>query len=89
LSDTQLSYHQYANKKKRLVNSLGNGYTGVNHIKSGCAFWLIARLLIARLLIGSSTTFNGLNGCFYMLQAGVPTSFADERVANKLDATGN
>ena len=33
--------------------------------------------------------FSGLNGCFYMLQQGVPTTFADERVAGKLDAAGN
>ncbi len=45
--------------------------------------------LASKSITGTSTTFSGLNGCFYMLQAGVPTSFADERVANKLDATGN
>ncbi|HAX76581.1 MAG TPA: hypothetical protein DCY88_12260 [Cyanobacteria bacterium UBA11372] len=52
MSDTQQSYHKYANKKKRLVNSFGNGYTGVNRIKSGCAFLLIASLVIASLVIG-------------------------------------
>jgi hypothetical protein len=45
--------------------------------------------LASKSITGISTTFSGLNGCFYMLQAGVPTSFADERVAGKLDATGN
>ena len=45
--------------------------------------------LASKSITGTSTTFSGLNGCFYMLQEGVPTSFADERVANKLDATGN
>ena len=45
--------------------------------------------LASKSITGTSTTFSGLNGCFYMLQEGVPTSFADERVAGKLDATGN
>jgi hypothetical protein len=35
-----------------------------------------------------STTFSGLQGCFYMLQQGVPTSFAAERVSGKMDAQG-
>ena len=39
-------------------------------------------------ITGISTTFGGLKGCFYMLQAGVPKSFEAERVAGKLDASG-
>jgi hypothetical protein len=44
--------------------------------------------LASKSITGISTTFSGLNGCFYMLQAGVPTSFAEERVAGKMDAKG-
>lgn len=39
-------------------------------------------------ITGISTTFSGLNGSFYMLQAGVPTAFLAERVAGKKDASG-
>lgn len=39
-------------------------------------------------ITGISTTFAGLNGSFYMLQAGVPTAFNEERVGNKNDASG-
>ncbi|MGH3988736.1 MAG: hypothetical protein ACRDTZ_15705 [Pseudonocardiaceae bacterium] len=44
--------------------------------------------LASKSVTGISTTFSGLNGCFYMLQAGVPTAFVEERVAGKLDASG-
>ncbi len=37
---------------------------------------------------GIMSTFSGLNGCFYMLQDGVPTAFAAERVAEKADMKG-
>ena len=37
---------------------------------------------------GIMTTFAGLNGCFYMLQSGVPTAFAAHAVANKKDVSG-
>jgi hypothetical protein len=37
---------------------------------------------------GVMTTFSGLNGCFYMLQQGVPTAFAAQRAAGKADASG-
>src|SRR5262245_47172326 len=40
-----------------------------------------AGVLASKSITGISTTFSGLTGCFYMLQAGVPTSFAEERVA--------
>jgi hypothetical protein len=41
-------------------------------------------------ITGMSTTFSGLDGCFYMLQAGVPTTFAAEaqRAAGKADSGG-
>lgn len=45
--------------------------------------------LASRSVTGISTTFSGLNGCFYMLQDGVPTVFANERVGSKADAQGN
>jgi hypothetical protein len=44
--------------------------------------------LASKAITGTSTTFAGLNGCFYMLQEGVPTTFAEERVAGKMDAAG-
>jgi hypothetical protein len=44
--------------------------------------------LASKSITGISTTFSGLNGCFYMLQAGVPTTFTAERVAGKLDSQG-
>jgi hypothetical protein len=47
-----------------------------------------AGTLASQSITGISTTFGGLNGCFYMLQAGVPTSFAEARAANRLDAKG-
>ena len=45
--------------------------------------------LASKSISGTSTTFTGLNGCFYMLQEGVPTAFAAERVAGQRDAAGN
>jgi hypothetical protein len=39
-------------------------------------------------ITGISTTFSGLNGCFYMLQEGVPTTFTAERAAGKYNAQG-
>lgn len=44
--------------------------------------------LASKSVTGISTTFSGFNGCFYMLQAGVPIAFVEERVAGKLDASG-
>lgn len=44
--------------------------------------------LASKSITGVSTTFSGLNGCFYMLQKGVPTSFAAEVVKGKKNATG-
>ena len=44
--------------------------------------------LASKSITGISTTFGGLNGCFYMLQAGVPTTFTAERVSGKLDSLG-
>jgi hypothetical protein len=44
--------------------------------------------LASKSVNGISTTFSGLNGCFYMLQQGVPTTFAAERAAGKVDSKG-
>jgi hypothetical protein len=44
--------------------------------------------LASKSITGISTTFSGLNGCFYMLQAGVPTTFVAERAAGKVDSQG-
>ena len=45
--------------------------------------------LASKSITGTSTTFTGLNGCFYMLQEGVPIAVAAERVAGQRDAAGN
>ena len=44
--------------------------------------------LASKSITGISTTFSGLNGCFYMLQEGVPTTFVAARAAGKADAQG-
>lgn len=44
--------------------------------------------LASKSITGISTTFGGLNGCFYMLQSGAPTSFKAERVEGKKDEAG-
>lgn len=44
--------------------------------------------LASKSITGIMTTFVGLNGCFYMLQKGVPTSFAAAQVASTKDAAG-
>ncbi|GJL66082.1 MAG: hypothetical protein NPIRA05_10530 [Nitrospirales bacterium] len=44
--------------------------------------------LASESMTGISTTFNGLKGCFYMLQSGVPTSFSALRVKEKADSLG-
>jgi hypothetical protein len=38
---------------------------------------------------GVSTTFFGLNGCFYMLQQGVPATNVAAQASEELDADGN
>ncbi len=44
--------------------------------------------LAGKSITGVNTTFSGRNGCFYMLQEGVPTAFAETRVAAKPDVRG-
>jgi len=44
--------------------------------------------LASKSITGISTTFGGLNGCFYLLQKGVPTTFAAARVSGKKNAAG-
>jgi hypothetical protein len=44
--------------------------------------------LASKSITGASTTYSGLNGCFYMLQAGVPTAFHEERAKGKVDSGG-
>lgn len=44
--------------------------------------------LASKSITGISMTFSGLNGCFYLLQQGVPANFAAERAAGKPDAEG-
>lgn len=44
--------------------------------------------LASKSITGISSSFSGSNGCFYMLQSGVPTAFGAERVGGKLDSQG-
>src|SRR5262245_1010144 len=44
--------------------------------------------LASKSVTGIQTTFSGLNGCFYMLQEGVPATFAAEKAAGKKDGSG-
>ncbi|ESA35544.1 hypothetical protein N836_11135 [Leptolyngbya sp. Heron Island J] len=44
--------------------------------------------LASESITGIQTTFTGLTGCFYMLQSGVPTSFAALRIKEKADSSG-
>lgn len=44
--------------------------------------------LADRSITGIQSTFAGLNGCFYMLQSGVLTTFAEERGKHKADSSG-
>jgi hypothetical protein len=44
--------------------------------------------LASQSITGISTTFEWLSGCFYMLQQGVPTTFAIARAAGKRDPAG-
>jgi hypothetical protein len=39
-------------------------------------------------ITGIFTTFEGVNGCFYMLKQGVPTTFAIARAPGKRDLAG-
>jgi hypothetical protein len=44
--------------------------------------------LASKSVTGVSTTFSGLQGCFYMLQEGVLSTFRAERAVGKADARG-
>lgn len=44
--------------------------------------------LASRSITGVSTTFDGSNGCFYMLQEGVPTALTAKRLAGTRNAAG-
>ena len=88
-------------KATMTVNSNGTwtnseGYTGPWVQQAGMFMFTFNNLdttyagnLASKSITGISTTFTGLNGCFYMLQEGVPTAFAAERVAGHRDAAGN
>ena len=73
----------------------GEGYSGLWVQSAGMFMFTFNNLettyagnLASKSVTGISTTFTGTNGCFYMLQAGVPTAFSDERVGGKVDASG-
>lgn len=75
--------------------SNGEGYTGPWVQVAGMFMFTFnnsettyAGNLASKSITGISTTFGGLNGCFYMLQQGVPTTFAAERASGKLDSLG-
>jgi hypothetical protein len=73
----------------------GGGYTGLWSQSAGMLLFTFngsettyGGNYASKSVTGISTTFSGLKGCFYMLQAGVPTAFLEERIATKKDASG-
>jgi hypothetical protein len=44
--------------------------------------------LASKSVTGIQSTFAGLNGCFYMLEAGVPTAHAELAAKGKADSSG-
>jgi len=75
--------------------SSGEGYNGVWVQIAGMFMFTFnnsdttyAGNLASKSITGISTTFSGLNDCFYMLQAGVPTTFVEERAKGKVDSKG-
>jgi C1A family cysteine protease len=75
--------------------SNGEGYKGLWIQEAGMFMFTFnnsdvtyAGNLGSKSITGISTTFSGSNGCFYMLQEGVPTSFAEERATGMADSKG-
>jgi hypothetical protein len=75
--------------------SNGEGYSGLWVQEAGMFLFTFndsettyAGNLASQSATGTSTTFSGLTGCFYMLQEGVPTEFVAGRAADKPDAAG-
>ena len=76
--------------------TLSEGYSGLWTQSAGMFLFTLdsgettyAGDLASKSITGISTTFAGLNGCFYMLQEGVPTAFKEERISAKPDTAGN
>jgi hypothetical protein len=44
--------------------------------------------LASKSITGIQTTFGGLSGCFYMLEAGAPAAHGEKRVAGHADSEG-
>jgi hypothetical protein len=73
----------------------GEGYSGLWVQTAGMFMFTFnnsettyAGTLASKSITGISTTFSGSNGCFYMLQEGVPTTFVAERAGGKADSQG-
>jgi hypothetical protein len=76
--------------------TLSEGYSGLWVRRAGIFMFTFnnsettyAGKLVGKAITGISTTFTGLEGCFYMLEQGVPMAFAAERVPGKRDAAGS
>jgi hypothetical protein len=76
--------------------SVNEGYTGLWVQSAGMFLFKFdtsqttyAGNLASQSITGISTTFSGLNGCFYMLQEGVPVTVTEGRASGKADASGS
>ena len=54
----------------------------------GCSETTYSGNLASKSITGISTTFSGLTGSFYMLQAGVPATFAAVLAGTKPSSSG-
>ena len=75
--------------------SVGQGYSGVWVQAAGMLMFKFnnsnttyAGNLASKSVTGIQSTFGGLNGCFYMLEAGVPAAHAEHAAKSKIDASG-
>ncbi len=73
----------------------GQGYSGVWVQAAGMLMFKFnginttyAGNLASKSVTGIQSTFSGLNGCFYMLEAGAPTAFAEAHVKGHSDSSG-
>jgi hypothetical protein len=75
--------------------SSGEGYNGLWMQAAGMILFTFnnsettyAGNMASKSVTGIATTFSGLDGCFYMLQAGVPTTFDAQLAAGQADSKG-
>ncbi|HUE25105.1 MAG TPA: hypothetical protein VMQ86_25700 [Bryobacteraceae bacterium] len=73
----------------------GQGYSGVWVQAAGMLTFKFNNInttysgnLASKSVTGIQSTFGGLNGCFYLLQAGAPTEAREVHAKGKADASG-